>query len=334
MRYQRIELARILQGDPRDEPYVFTYRPDTRDLEDSIRTHGLLTPPALIETAAGEFRVVCGSLRLRAIQHLGWKSVEGFVVSKREWTDAVCLARSLLENQWHRGFNEVEKAMVFTRLQDRYPHLVADLAGVLGKDLRLPGSEKALEAYRFILTLPEPILEGLAHSKMSLGQALLLRRFPASAQEPFFRVMTGSGLTLQESRKAAEWILESARREGKGPRELIGEDVLRSTLEGNGAPREKARTLLSALHGKRHPRLTAWKDRFAAACAQVAPTDEGVRVSHDPTFETTEIRVQIRARSEPEFRQRLETLSGALQEGRIEGLFQALCVEEDDSSQT
>lgn len=329
MMYQRIELARIPEGDPRDETYVFTYRPDNTELENSIRRYGILVPPVLIETAQGEFRVVCGSLRLRAIRHLGWESAEVFVASRREWTDAACLTRSLLENQWHRGFNEVEKAMVLTRLQDRYPHLLPDLVGVLGEDLRLPRDEKALAPYRFILTLPETILKGLALGTLSIGQALLLKGFPPSAQEPFFRVMTGCGLTLQESRKASEWILEAARREGKDPEELIGEEAVRCVLEEKAAPREKARTLLSILQSRRRPLLTAWKARFATACGQFAADDKGIRVSNDPTFETTEIRVQIQARSEPEFRQRLETLSGALQDGKISRLFQALSVGAD-----
>ena len=73
--------------------------------------------------------------------------MDAFVAPDREKTDADCLSRSILENRWHRGFNEVEKALLFTRLKDRSHHLLPELTDVLGKDLRVPREAEALEPY-------------------------------------------------------------------------------------------------------------------------------------------------------------------------------------------
>jgi hypothetical protein len=97
-------------------------------------------------------------------------------------------------------------------------------------------------------------------------------------------------------------------------------------LDGTADPRHKARLLFTLLEKRRYPLLASWKARFAAARSRLGVQEGDIQVSHDPTFETTLVRVQILAASEPEFKQRLETLSEAAREGRIEGLFQALCV--------
>ena len=332
MKYEQIAFEKIVQVSPDDEVYVFTFRPDLTELQTSIERSGLLVAPVLKETEAGFYRVVCGSSRIKVLRHLGYESVGAFVVSDREWTDAECLSRSILENRWHRGFNEVEKALVFTRLEDRFPHLLPDLADTLGEDLKMPQAPKALASYRFILSLAEPIREGLARDELSLGQALLLRGFPVDAHGVFFRVMTECGLTLQESRNAAQWTLEAAAREGKGTSDFLEEVVAPPVLNETTSPQQKAQRLFSALRSRRFPLIESWNARFASARSQISAKDKGIQVTHDPTFETTRIKVQIQATSAPEFRQRLESLSEAAREGKIEGLFQALSVESSDPS--
>jgi ParB-like chromosome segregation protein Spo0J len=326
MEYRKVELARIDPEATDAERYVFTYRPDLTELSASIEQSGLLAFPVLQEDRAGVCRAVCGSRRIRVLRGLGWKSVHAFVASHREMTDAQCLSRSILENRWHRGFNEVERALLFTRLRDRFPYLLPGLARALGKDLQVPQDERALEPYRFLLSLSEPILQGLARGELTLAQALLLRRLPQEVQEGFFRIMTECGLTSQESRKAVDWVQETARREQTETAAIVREQALQGVLKEQTDPRRKARLLFDALSRRRYPLLESWKDRFASVRSRLSPQDRGIRVSHDPTFETTQIQVMIQAASEPEFRERLAILSEAAEEGTIEELFQTLSV--------
>ena len=139
-------------------------------------------------------------------------------------------------------------------------------------------------------------------------------------------VLSGKDL----GRKAAEWIREAAGREGRDEAKLIDEEAIRQILNESIDPRQKAQLLLSVLNKRRHPLLESWKARFASARSQLSAQEKDIQVSHDPTFETTQIKVQIRAASEPEFRQRLATLSEAIREGKIERLFRALSVNSED----
>ena len=330
MEYRRIELDRILQEGAEAEVYVFTYRPDLTELASSIEKAGLLVPPVLQEDETGACRVVCGWSRIRVLRDLGWGFVHAFVARDSEMGDAECLARSILENRWHRGFNEVEKALLFTRLRDRFHHLLPGLADVLGQDLRVPRNAKALDPYRFLLSLPRSILEGVARGDSTFAQALLLRGLSHRAHTGFFRIVTECRLTYQEARKAAEWIRDAASREGRTEAELIEDEGIRQILNETGDPRQKARLLLSELNGLRHPLLESWKARFASARARLTARDRDIQVFHDPTFETTQIKVQIRATSEPEFRQRLAALSEAAREGKIDAIFRALSVDPED----
>lgn len=326
MKYMRIGLNRILQEGPDADLYIFTYRPDLTELTASIERAGLLTAPVLKEGDRGICRVVCGSSRIKALRRLGRESVDAFVASDGEWTDAECLSRSILENRWHRGFNEVEKALLYTGLIDRFYHLLPGLIDALGEGLRVPQGPEALEPYRFLLSLSEPILQGVARGKVALAQALLLRGFREETRPGFFRIMTECGLTVQESRKAAEWIREIAGREGRDAAELVHDEEILLILNEKGDPRQKARRLLKVLRRQRHPLLESWRARFVSARSQITQ-DRGIQISHDPTFETTQIKVQVQAASEPEFNRRLATLSEALRQGKIEGLFQVLSVD-------
>ena len=327
MKYMRIELDRILQEGPGTDLYIFTFRPDLTELAASIEKIGLLTAPVLQEAEDGACRVVCGSLRIKALRRLGRKSVDAFVVANGEWTDSDCLSRSILENRWHRGFNEVEKALLFTRLRDRFHNHLPGLADALGNDLRVPQGPEALAPYRFLLSLPETILQNIARNRVVLAQALLLKGFREEARPGFCRIMTECGLTVQESRKAAEWIREIAGREGRGTADLVQDEEVLRIINENADPRQKARRLFAVLTRRRHPLLESWRARFLSARSQISAQDRGIQVSHDPTFETTQIKVQIQATSEPEFSRRLAALSEAARQGKIERLFRALSVE-------
>ncbi len=334
MEFKPIEVDRILRDDPDADLYVFTCRPDLSGLLSSIESAGILVAPLLQQLAAGTYRVVCGSSRIEAIRQLGRRKVDAFVAYRTEMGDGECLARSILENRWHRGFNEVEKALLFTRLKDRFEPLLPRLTDALGEDLKVPQDEGALEAYRFLLSLPEPIRRSVALGELNLAQALLLKGLPEPAAMSFARLMCECGLTIQESRNAAAWIREIAAREGKEPEELIDEQTIQEAFNGASAPRERARRVLALLNERRHPLLESWRARFAIARSRISGPEGGIRVSHDPTFETTRIGVQIQAASETEFNQRLAILSEAAEQGKIAKLFQALSVDPEEPSRS
>jgi glycosyltransferase involved in cell wall biosynthesis len=300
---------------------------DPARLTSSIKRSGLLVPPVLRGRSEGRYQIVCGSRRVEALRCLGREWVEAFTVSDNEWTDADCLRRSISENRWHRGFNDVERAMLFLRIQERFLSVLPSLGDLLVDDLKVPTEDGAMESYRFILGLPHTVRNGLAQGRISLGQALLLQGFPTDARTHFYRIMLDCGLTLQESRKAAEWIHAVGLRDWGDPFKYMEDPALTNILQASMPARQKAGRLLSALRKRRFPVLETWEAKVAAAHSQLGVKDKGVQITHDPSFETTQIRIQIQGKSRDELGHKLERLHRAIREGRMDPLFQALTVE-------
>ena len=211
---ERIRFDEIRFDGPEANRYRFTCRGGPEELAPSIQKYGLLTLPLLREHPEW-LQIVCGFRRLEALRLLGRDGTDSLVLTGEEAADGNCLRRSILENLWQRGFNEVEKALIFTRLHDEFPDLLPGLSNLPG--LENPVGEKSLTPYRFVLSLPEPILHGLAQEKVSFGQVQLLRMLPEHWRLGFYELMTACEFTLQESRRAAEWLLDLAwsAREGK-----------------------------------------------------------------------------------------------------------------------
>lgn len=327
MKTKTVELDRILLSGEDADRYDFSHRPKLNELSASILTEGLLVPPVLKERKQGDLQIVCGFRRIRALRLIGSKQVEAVLISEQAGTDADCVRRSILENRWHRGFNEVERARLFTRLHDEFSALLPSLSDILKDDLKLPQDPAALEPYRFILTLAEAVLDGIALGRISLGQALLLKPFGNRTRILLYRLMDECELTLQESRQAAEWMLDMAHTESKGPGLEINEGFLDSPFAEGLPPRHKTKELLSMLRKKRFPLLVSWQERFDSTRKQSGLPAKGIRISHDPTFETTRVRVQFHAESEAEFTQTIDWISQAVLQGEVRRIFQALSVD-------
>lgn len=320
MRYQKISLDKILRDGTAAQRFVFTFRPDLSDLLASVRRSGLLVPPVLREAGDGAYQIICGWRRIQALRMLDVESVEALTGSKEELTDEASLRRSLLENRFHRGFNEIEKAMVFVRLQDEFPSLLPRLGDVLEGDLRYPQEASALKDRRFLLSLPEPVRVKVSAGQLSYGQALLLREFPVECRDLFCDLMAGCELNLQESRQAAQWVREICLRESESPVRLL-EPLRTKTLNDRGPPRKNAQAFLGALRRRRYPTLEAARARFETAWKETGLEKAGIQASHDPTFETTMLRLQISADSENALRERLEALRLAFDRGSLRNVF-------------
>lgn len=324
VRYQKVGLGQVLQDGPAAQRFVFTFRPDLSDLLGSVRKAGLLVPPVLREAGAGLYQIVCGWRRIQAVRSLGHGSIEAFTGSRDELTDEACLRRSLMENRFHRGFNEIEKAIVFVRLQDEFSSILPRLSDVLEGDLCFPQDASALRDRRFLLSLSEPTRLRVATGRLSYGQALLLREFPSACRDLFCDLMVDCALNLQESRQAAQWIQEVSLRESEDPLRLLESLRAAAALNERRPPRKNAQVFLAVLRRRRYPTLDAARSRFESAWKETGLERIGLQAAHDPTFETGELRLQISAGSEDVLREQVQALSRALDQGTIRKVFFSL----------
>ncbi|GHV37596.1 hypothetical protein FACS18949_17940 [Clostridia bacterium] len=77
------------------------------ELADSIRESGLLNPLTVMPTDDGDFLLLAGLRRLRAIQHLGWIEVEVNAITPKDAEDTLKI--EICENEQRQDFTFSEK---------------------------------------------------------------------------------------------------------------------------------------------------------------------------------------------------------------------------------
>lgn len=77
----------------------------------SIKKHGLMHPIRVRwETSRGQYMIVSGERRYRAVQQLGWRMIDCLLV-EGELTEAERLEEQLTENLHRQDLNPIEKAL-------------------------------------------------------------------------------------------------------------------------------------------------------------------------------------------------------------------------------
>src|SRR5205823_3627341 len=89
---------------------------ELKKLEDSIRTHGVLTP-ILVRPVGDQYQLIAGERRLRAAQRAGLTEVP---VNVREMDEQQVLEAALVENIQRTDLNPIEKAGGFKDYLDKF----------------------------------------------------------------------------------------------------------------------------------------------------------------------------------------------------------------------
>jgi len=132
-----------------------------RDLAQSIKAHGVLSPVILREGREG-YELVAGERRLRAAKLAGLKAIPAVV---REVSDAGMLELALVENVQREDLNPLEEAEVYRRLLEEFHLTQEELADRIGKD-----RSSITNALR-LLNLPKKIQEDLVAGVLTEGHA-------------------------------------------------------------------------------------------------------------------------------------------------------------------
>lgn len=145
--------------------------PALAELADSIKASGLLQPVVVRAVAGGQFELIAGERRWRAVQRLGWKSIPVVV---KEADDRTLLTLAIIENIQRADLSPLEEAASYQRLIEEFQSSQADVARLVGRDrstvanalrlLRLPADVRAMvddrrlsEGHaRALLAVPDP----------------------------------------------------------------------------------------------------------------------------------------------------------------------------------
>ncbi len=144
------------------------------DLKHSITENGVIQP-ITVRKVDGEYELIAGGRRLRAVLDLGFKKIPAYVMDVNSEDQMLELA--LVENVQREDLNAIELAKAYERLQSQYGLTQEAVAKKVGKD------RATVANFIRLLKLPEAIQESLRKDEISMGHARALMALPSRSDQ-------------------------------------------------------------------------------------------------------------------------------------------------------
>ncbi|MCH8157857.1 MAG: ParB N-terminal domain-containing protein [Nitrospinae bacterium] len=283
----------------------FSLGPVADALLQSIKEIGVTHPVTLVP-ADPRYRIACGHRRAKISRQLGNTEILARVLDAST-TEETMLGINLAENRAHRNYSAVEKGLALNKLS-----AVGIPEGrILEKYMPMLGlerSKKLLDDYLGAKRLT-PGLQTLLHEmNVPLRTFSVLLRWDgesaAAAERLFARLRPGAN----KWRDLLEWIDETATRDEIAPAELLGRPEIQSALHADDlAPNVRYERIRQALYSARYPMLNDLKKRLARALDGLK-LDDRTRVHIQDSFESDEIRIEMKFRTREQLVAQIEKL--------------------------
>ena len=283
----------------------FSLDPPADSLMQSIQEVGVVHPVALLPIG-DHFRIVCGHRRVKTSSLLNIKEIPARILDSA-MSDESILMLNLSENQVHHHYSDIEKGLILSKLlaikvpENRIIEKYMPM-------LSIEKSKKLLDDYPNVYQLT-PGLQSLLHEmNVPLRVFSVFFRWDtesSKAAESFFSIIRPG---VNKWRDLLEWIDEIATRDEMAPSKVFKLPELQSALNQNGLPsNERYDQIRQILYSKRYPILNDMKLRLARALDDLK-LDDKTRVHVQDSFESDEIRIEMKFRTREEFVNQLEKL--------------------------
>ncbi|MHA1489297.1 MAG: ParB/RepB/Spo0J family partition protein [Promethearchaeota archaeon] len=188
----KIKLSKIKfsKYDPReeiDEDYL-------NELAESIKTDGLWNPILVKRFSNGEYEVVSGGHRVRAVKKLGLDEIEAKVL---DIDDSIGAILSIKTNFLQKNLTDIEEAKAIKRIIDDFEYNQSEIAEKLGKSQSWVSNRLAL-----ILDVSKKVQNALKDDKISTSHAVLLSKLSKRDQDIFLDFILENNLNINDSRDA------------------------------------------------------------------------------------------------------------------------------------
>ncbi len=160
------------------------------ELAESIRIHGLLSPLLVRRVGAGQFELIAGERRLRALKLLGRDHAEAIVLTAYDQDSALM---ALVENLQRENLHYLDEAEAYRGILDSHPITQDRLAQTLCL------SPSALANRLRLLKLPEEVRQNLRETRLSERHArALLKLTDPALQLSLIRDCASHNLSVKQ----------------------------------------------------------------------------------------------------------------------------------------
>ena len=299
------KLVPIESIDLEDRLTSFLLNTPADSLQQSIKEVGVIHPVTLIPTG-DRFRIGCGHRRVKISSQLKIKEIPARILGS-ELDDESILMLNLSENQVHRHYSDIEKGFILSKLLDiKVPEnrIIEKYMPMLG----LERSKKLLDDYSNTVRLTTGLQTLLHEMNVPLKIFSVFFHWDAEsvkASERFFSILRPG---VNKWRDLLEWIDEIATRDEIAPFDLFCLPELELVFNQNNlAPNDRYDQIRQILYSRRYPILSSLKIRLARALDELK-LDDRTRVHVQDSFESDEIRIEMKFRTREEFVNQVEKL--------------------------
>ena len=274
-------------------------------LKQSIEEIGVIHPVTLVPLGKS-FRIVCGHKRIKIVSQLKIKEIPARILSPAPDEEAM-LMLNLSENQFLHQYSDIEKGLILSKLcKVKIPEIriIEKYMPMLG----LEKSKKLLDDYLSTNQLTTGLKTLLHEMNVPLRTFSVFFNWNAKsamAAERFFSALRPG---VNKWRDLLEWVEEISTRDEITPLDLFELPELQSVLNQNDlAPNVRYDRIRQILHSRRYPVLSDLRVRLARSL-DALKLDDKTKVHVQDSFESDEIRIEMKFRTRDEFVNQLEKL--------------------------
>ncbi len=178
-----------------------------QELVESIREKGVVQPVVVRQNEGGDFELVAGERRLRAVKELGMDSIPALI---KNVNDQELLELSIIENIQRDDLNALEEAKAYESLMKDFGFTQEQVAKSVGKN------RATIANMLRLLTLPDKVKDALFRELISFGHArAVLSLVSENAQIALTEKIIKQGLSVREAEQAASANKESRAKKQK-----------------------------------------------------------------------------------------------------------------------
>lgn len=211
----QLDIERIVPN--RFQPRTIFDEEKIEELAETIKIHGVIQPIVVREMANGQFEVIAGERRLRAMKKLGWTHVPAII---NNLSDTQTASVALIENLQREELTPIEEAIAYGKLLQLHQLTQEALAKKLGK-----GQSTVANKLR-LLKLPQEIQNALLKKEITERHARAL--IPLKNEELQVKLLIeiiDKNLSVKQTEDRVVKLLEQTNAKPKPTRKAFSKDV-------------------------------------------------------------------------------------------------------------
>lgn len=188
-----VELAKII-ANPNQPRRTFDQEA-LKELADSIKAHGVISPITLRKNDDGSYMIIAGERRFRAAKLAGLNTIPAYI---RTAKDEQVMEWALIENIQREDLDAIEIALAYQRLIDDYNLTQERMSERVGK------KRATVANYLRLLKLPAEIQIGIKEKKIDMGHARALLASESTEKQLYlYKRILADGLSVRKVEELA-----------------------------------------------------------------------------------------------------------------------------------